>query len=58
MPMLASTLVPHIGESMPEEQHITTAVGRDFGDVSPVRGVLYDGGEHTLIVGVDVERLE
>ncbi|MBN2886741.1 MAG: transglutaminase family protein [Chromatiaceae bacterium] len=45
-------------DQMPEEQHITTAVGRDFGDVTPVRGVLYGGGEHSLSVSVDVERLE
>jgi transglutaminase-like putative cysteine protease len=43
---------------MPEEQHITTAVGRDFGDVTPVKGVLYGGGEHELSVSVDVMRLE
>jgi len=42
----------------PAEQHITTAVGRDFGDVTPVKGVLYGGGEHVLHVAVDVERLE
>jgi transglutaminase-like putative cysteine protease len=44
--------------TMPEEQHVTTAVGRDFGDVTPVQGVLYGGGEHDLHVAVDVERLE
>ncbi len=43
--------------AMPEEQHITTAVGRDFGDVTPVKGVLYGGGENSLTVTVDVERL-
>jgi len=45
-------------DKMPGEQHITTAVGRDFGDVTPVKGVLYGGGEHVLHVSVDVERLE
>jgi transglutaminase-like putative cysteine protease len=40
------------------EQHITTAVGRDYGDVTPVRGVFYGGGEHQLSVAVDVDRLE
>jgi transglutaminase-like putative cysteine protease len=39
------------------EQHITTAVGRDYGDVTPVRGVFYGGGEHDLSVAVDVDRL-
>jgi transglutaminase-like putative cysteine protease len=42
---------------MSAEQHITTAVGRDFGDVTPVKGVLYGGGEHVLHVAVDVERV-
>jgi transglutaminase-like putative cysteine protease len=45
-------------DQMPGEQHIVTAVGRDFGDVTPVKGVLYGGGEHELQVAVDVERLE
>jgi transglutaminase-like putative cysteine protease len=39
------------------EQHITTAVGRDYQDVTPVRGVFYGGGEHELKVSVDVDRL-
>jgi transglutaminase-like putative cysteine protease len=38
-------------------QHITTAIGRDFRDVTPVRGVFYGGGEHQLTVAVDVDRL-
>ncbi len=41
----------------PIGQHITTAVGRDFGDVTPIKGILYGGGEHTLKVAVDVENL-
>ena len=32
--------------------HITIAWGRDFGDVSPLRGVLYGGGRHTVAVEV------
>jgi len=39
------------------EQHITTAVGRDYRDVTPVRGVFYGGGDHELTVSVDVDRL-
>jgi len=35
--------------------HITLAWGRDFGDVSPLRGVIVGGGQHTLRVGVTVE---
>lgn len=40
------------------EQHITTAVGRDYQDVTPVRGVFYGGGEHSLTVAVDVDRMK
>jgi transglutaminase-like putative cysteine protease len=39
------------------EQHITTAIGRDYQDVTPVRGVFYGGGKHQLSVAVDVDRL-
>ncbi len=50
-------LVPGIG-------HVRVAVGRDFGDVTPLRGVIRGGGgRHTLHVGVttrllDLERAE
>lgn len=40
------------------EQHITTAVGRDFQDVTPMRGIFYGGGAHDLTVAVDVDRIE
>ena len=39
---------------IPSDRHIVVAVGRDFGDVTPMRGVLLGGGRHELIVGVDV----
>ena len=35
--------------------HITVAIGRDFSDVSPVRGIITGGGKHSVGVGVDVE---
>ncbi len=35
--------------------HITIAWGRDFGDVSPLRGVIIGGGEHRLSVRVSVQ---
>jgi transglutaminase-like putative cysteine protease len=38
------------------ERHITVAWGRDFSDVSPVRGVVIGGGRHSLSVGIDVAR--
>jgi len=42
---------------MPLMQHITLGWGRDYGDVSPIRGVLVGGDEHTLSVSVDVAAL-
>jgi transglutaminase-like putative cysteine protease len=41
----------------PRERHITVAWGRDYTDVTPIRGVAYGGGEHELKVSVDVKRL-
>jgi transglutaminase-like putative cysteine protease len=42
---------------LPSIQHITLGWGRDYGDVSPIRGVLVGGEEHTLNVAVDVVAL-
>ena len=42
---------------MPGEQHVTLACGRDFADVTPVRGVILGGGTHELVVKVDVSPL-
>lgn len=39
-------------------RHITVAWGRDYSDVSPIRGVVHGGGPHTLKVSVDVVRME
>ncbi len=39
---------------LPSDRHITVAWGRDFDDVSPIRGVIIGGGRHTLSVAVDV----
>ena len=39
---------------LPGTQHITLAWGRDFGDVSPLRGVILGGGAHELDVAVTV----
>jgi len=38
------------------DQHITVAWGRDFADVSPLRGVALGGGKHKVSVSVDVAR--
>lgn len=37
--------------------HVSVAVGRDFGDVSPLRGVIRGGGEHTLDIAVTSEHV-
>ena len=39
---------------LPETRHVTTAWGRDYGDVSPLRGVVLGGQHQTLRVGVNV----
>lgn len=41
-----------------DTDHITLGWGRDFSDVSPVRGVIIGGGEHTVSVAVTVQALE
>lgn len=41
-------------DQMPSAQHVTVAFGRDYGDVAPLKGVIFGGGEHTLSVAVDV----
>ncbi len=42
----------------PTEGHVTLAWGRDYGDVSPLRGMILGGREHTLKVGVDIKPLD
>ena len=39
---------------LPDTRHVTIAWGRDYGDVSPLRGVVLGGGHHELYVGVSV----
>jgi len=39
---------------LPSYRHIVVAWGRDYSDVSPIRGVILGSGEHTLRVAVDV----
>jgi transglutaminase-like putative cysteine protease len=41
------------------ERHVTTAWGRDYGDVTPLKGIVFGGGtEHTATVAVDVEPID
>jgi len=38
----------------PGDDYIVLATGRDYGDVSPMRGVIHGGAQHTLDVAVTV----
>jgi transglutaminase-like putative cysteine protease len=58
-----ATFVPEYGwvdfdptnNVIPENDHVTAAYGRDFADVTPLRGVILGGGQHKLTVAVDVD---
>jgi transglutaminase-like putative cysteine protease len=60
-----STFIPDAGwfdfdptnDLMPEGEHVTVAFGRDFSDVTPMRGVILGGGKHELRVAVDVHEV-
>jgi len=42
----------------PSDRHVTTAWGRDYGDVTPLKGVIFGGGAHRLEVAVNMARLD
>ncbi|HEX6985632.1 MAG TPA: transglutaminase family protein [Planctomycetaceae bacterium] len=41
-------------DAVPSTDHVTLAWGRDYGDVTPVRGLFIGGGRHEMEVSVDV----
>jgi transglutaminase-like putative cysteine protease len=41
-------------DCVPGEAHVALAIGRDYGDVAPVSGLVVGAGQQTLTVGVDV----
>ena len=43
---------------VPSNGHVTLAWGRDYGDVSPLHGLILGGGVHALNVSVDMEMFE
>lgn len=43
---------------IPCGRHVTLACGRDYSDVTPLKGVVFSGGKHTLKVAVDVQRID
>ncbi len=40
------------------DEHVVLAWGRDYSDISPIRGVILGGGAHTVDVGVDLEAVD
>ena len=45
-------------DCVPDTHHVRVAHGRDFGDVTPLRGVIRGGGKHTLLVRVTTRLLK
>jgi len=43
---------------LPESRHVTVAWGRDYADVTPLKGVIFGGGQMQLSVAVDVVDLD
>ncbi len=43
---------------IPGETHVRLAIGRDYGDVAPLRGVILGGGRHALNVAVRTRVVE
>ena len=43
---------------VPTQGHVSLAGGRDYGYVSPLRGLILGGRDHTLKVGVDMKPLD
>ena len=60
-----SVFVPNIGwldfdptnNVVPSDQHITIGWGRDYFDITPLKGVILSSGPHRLSVSVDVRRM-
>ncbi|MBF0242343.1 MAG: transglutaminase family protein [Desulfamplus sp.] len=60
-----SIYIPNIGwvdidptnNVIPSDQHLTLAWGRDYSDVTPVKGTILGGGTHQLTVAVDVNQI-
>lgn len=42
---------------IPKEQHISLATGLDFSDVTPLKGIVFGGGQDLLSVAVDMTRI-
>ena len=61
-----SVFIPNIGwvdfdptnNVIPAEQHITIGWGRDYFDITPLKGVILSSSPHRLSVSVDVRRMD
>jgi transglutaminase-like putative cysteine protease len=53
-PVLGWQAFDPTNNTMPSGRHVTLAWGRDYSDVTPVKGVALGGGEHVISVSVDV----
>jgi transglutaminase-like putative cysteine protease len=42
---------------IPSDKHVVVSWGRDYADVSPIKGVILGGGQHVIKVSVDVAPL-
>ena len=40
------------------DKHVVVAIGRDYQDVTPLKGVIFGGGKHKLDVSVDVANID
>lgn len=57
-PVLGWVDLDPTNDVLPSDRHVTLAWGRDYADVSPLRGVILGGAHHTLEVGVSVTPLD
>jgi transglutaminase-like putative cysteine protease len=61
-----SVYLPNVGwmdfdptnNQLPADQHIIVAWGREYSDVTPLKGVVFGGQDHELKVSVDVARMD
>jgi transglutaminase-like putative cysteine protease len=59
-----SVFIPHLGwidfdptnNQTPSDQHITIGWGRDYADITPLKGIILSSGNHQLNVSVDVRK--
>lgn len=58
MPTIGWVAVDPTNDQMPTDKHLVLAWGRDYDDVSPVKGVILGGGRHSVHVAVAVVPVE